>query len=490
MQIPIISGIYTDGGPDVRRALPRNLVPVGQTSGVSEGYLRPADGLTQTAVGPGADRGGILFKGFHVRVIGSNLCTVAADGVLSVVGVIPGEDRCLFAYDQDNLGICANGNVFFASESSGVWTVRTLTFPIVGPFPPGQDPPGLPFTGMESIEWLDNRFFFHSNLDIIYGSDPGLPLNVNQFAFGSSEIDPDPIVRLITHRKELHVINRHTIEVFQTVGGLGFPLQRIENAVTEKGAIGRFAACIFDEAIAMVGGGRNEALGVYLVDNALATKISDGEIDRLLGSLSEQEAASIVVESRTGDDQKHLYIHLPTQTLVFDSVESKRQQKLIWFTLDSGQDTKQRYRAMGWVHAFGKWWAGDPTQPGLAYADKTQSYHYGTPVQHEFSTIMMYAESQDAIVHEMELIALPGRVALGATPTVWTSYSRDGLQYSQERGIAAGTIGQTLKRLAWRTMGRILHWRIQRFRWLSDAHISVMALNVEIEQLFVRPRRG
>jgi hypothetical protein len=341
-----------------------------------------------------------------------------------------------------------------------------------------------------SVEWLDGRFLYHTTDDIIYASAPGDPDLINPFSFGSSEIDPDPIVRLLVHRKELHAINRHTIEVFQTVGGLGFPLQRIENAVTERGAVGTHACCIFDETIAILGGGRNEAIGVHLVDNAIATKISDGEIDRLLASYTPEQLAAAVLEARNSDDARHLYVHLPDQTLVFDSVETKRQQRMVWFSLDSGQGTRQRYRAMGWVHAFGKWWAGDPTAPGLAYADKTQSYHYGAAVQHEFSTLMLYAESQDAIVHEMELIALPGRVANGANPTVFTSYSRDGRDFSQERGIAAGTIGQTLKRLVWRTMGRILHWRIQRFRWLSDAHLSVMALNVESEPLFVRPRRG
>lgn len=487
MQIPIISGIYTDGGPDVRRALPRNLVPVGQSSGVSEGYLRPADGLTEAFIGPGVDRGGVpWFNGGMVRVIGTSLYVFGNDPsasapflVGSVATFANTLGRCTFAQGFERLGVTAGGSLWYVAPGigPGVYALnRVSALDSVLPT-------------VISVEWLDGRFIVTDG-ELIYAMEVSDPNVLNPFSYGSSEIDPDPVVRLLVHRKELHVINRHSIEVFQTVGGTGFPLARVPNAVTEKGAVGTHAACVFDETIAFVGGARNEALGVYLADNSIATKISDGEIDRLLAGLTEQQAADIVVEARAGDDQKHLYVHLPTQTLVFDSVETKRQQRPVWFTLDSGQDTRQRYRAAGWVHAFGKWWAGDPTQPGLAYADKTQGAHYGAPVQHEFSTIMLYADSQDAIVHEMELIALPGRVALGANPTVWTSYSRDGLQYSQERGIAAGSIGQTLKRLAWRTMGRILHWRIQRFRWLSDAHISVMALNVEIEPLFVRPRRA
>jgi hypothetical protein len=353
------------------------------------------------------------------------------------------------------------------------------------------DPSTLPdFSDVVSVEWMDGRFFYHRADDTIWASEPGEPLKVLPLSYGSSEVDPDPIVRIIVHRKELHVVNRHTVEVFQTVGGSGFPLDRIENAVTRKGGVGRHSVCVFADTLALLGGGRNEAPAIYLVDNSIATKVSDGDIDRILSGYTEAQLEAAVLEARTNDGFQHLYVHLPDQTLVFDAVESKRQQRAIWFTLDSGQDVRQRYRARGWVFAHGKWWAGDPTRPGLGYASRTTSYHYGDAVQHEFSTVMLYAESQDAVVHEMELISLPGRVALGANPTIWTSYSRDGLTFSQERGISAGGIGNSLKRIAWRTLGAIRHWRIQRFRWLSDCHLSVLALNVEIEPLFVRPRRG
>jgi hypothetical protein len=138
MQFPIISGIYTDGGPDVRRALPRNLVPVGQTSGVSEGYLRPADGLVGVGITPGIDRGGIVFEGFHIRVLGTSVCVVAADGSLTPIGDIGGSGRCLFAYDTSTLAICTDERVFFLSRVNGVWDLRQLdlSFPPPPPAPP------------------------------------------------------------------------------------------------------------------------------------------------------------------------------------------------------------------------------------------------------------------------------------------------------------------------------------------------------------------
>jgi hypothetical protein len=45
MQVPILRGVFTDNGPNVRVSYPVNLVPVPTQSGVSQEYLRPADGL-------------------------------------------------------------------------------------------------------------------------------------------------------------------------------------------------------------------------------------------------------------------------------------------------------------------------------------------------------------------------------------------------------------------------------------------------------------
>jgi hypothetical protein len=51
MQIPILNGIYTDSTPELRTSYPVNLVPVPKQSGISNGFLRPGDGIVPTAQG-------------------------------------------------------------------------------------------------------------------------------------------------------------------------------------------------------------------------------------------------------------------------------------------------------------------------------------------------------------------------------------------------------------------------------------------------------
>ena len=101
----------------------------------------------------------------------------------------------------------------------------------------------------------------------------------------------------------------------------------------------------------------------------------------------------------------------------------------------------------------------------------------------EFGTIIAYNEGNGAIFHELELVALTGRVALGLDPQISTSYSVDGSTWGQDHFIRAGTIGNRAKRLVWLRQGNMRNWRMQRFRGDSQAHLSFARLEAQIEPL-------
>jgi hypothetical protein len=62
MRIPILNGIGADAlRPDFRTAYPLNFVVVPKSQTISEGYLRPADGIIAlNSSTPGPDRSGYL----------------------------------------------------------------------------------------------------------------------------------------------------------------------------------------------------------------------------------------------------------------------------------------------------------------------------------------------------------------------------------------------------------------------------------------------
>ncbi len=467
MQVPILSGVFTDNGPNVRVSYPVNLVPVPTQSGVSQEYLRPADGLISNGTGPGTDRGGIEWDGILYRVMGSKLVTVAQNGAVTVLGDV-GDDGKLVTLDYsfDLLGIASAGNLWFWNPVTS--TLTQNTDPDLGT--------------VVDVVWVDG-YWMTTDGEFLIVTELTNPLDVNPLKYGSSEVDPDPVNALLKVRNEVYALNRHTIEVFDNVGGDFFPFQRIDGAQIEKGCIGTHACCVFAEAVAFLGGGFNEAPAIYIGANSNAAKISTQEIDQLLLTYTEAQLALAKLESRNDKTHQHLYIHLPDRTLVYDYAASQATNKQIWFTVTSTVVGFAPYRARNFVWCFDRWNIGDPLSSAVGYTTDLTSDHHGQQVRWEFGTLMLYNGGKGAVVHELELVALTGRVPLGANPQISTSYSLDGQSWSQDRYISAGTTGNAAKRLVWWQQGMMRNFRMQRFRGTSAAHLSFLRLEAQIEAL-------
>ena len=465
MQIPILNGIYTDNGPDIRTSYPVNLVPVPKKSGISNGFLRPGDGLVANGTGPGIDRGGINWNGVCYRVMGTKLVTVASNGAVTVLGDVGGPVNTLVSFDYsfDRLAIASGGRLYYWNG-----TLTQVTDPDLGV--------------VLDVVWVDGYFMTTDGTSLVV-TELTDPTQVNPLKYGSSEVDPDPVVALLKLRNEIYALNRNTIEVFDNVGGDFFPFQRIDGAQIQKGVIGTFGCCVYLETVAFLGSGRNEQPGIYLGANATAQKISTQEIDILLLNYTEAQLATVKLEARNDKNHQHLYVHLPDRTIVYDAAASEALGEQVWFTLTTSQVGFSQYRARNLVWAYDKWLVGDPQSSTIGYLVQDIGSHWGQIVRWEFGTLIAYNEGNGAIFNELELVALTGRVALGVDPIISTSYSVDGLAWSQDRPIRVGTTGSTKKRLAWFQQGHMLNWRIQRFRGDTQAHLSFARLEAQIEAL-------
>lgn len=464
MQIPILSGVYVGQQADIRTSYPRNLVPVPKSSGVSEGFLRPADGIEAFATGLGPDRGGICWNGECYRVSGTKLIKVAADGVVTELGDVGGTTQVTMDYGFGRLSIASGGVLFY-------WDGVALTR----------------VTDEDLGEVIDQRwiggYFLCTDGTSLVVTELNDPTAVNPLKYGSAEADPDPILAVDELRNEAYALGRHTIEAFANVGGDGFPFKRIDGALVPRGIIGTHAYAQFLGTFAFLGSGRNEAPAVYLMLPGDSTKISTAEVDIILGSYTEEQLAASVMETRIDRGHSHLLLHLPDRCMVYDAAATKTVGAPVWFTLDSGLQAPALYRARNLVWCYDRWMVGDPTGSSIGRLTDATGAHFGATVGWEFGTVMIFNEGRDGLVNSLELIGAPGRVPLGADPVVWASYSLDGQTWSMERAVAAGKAGQTGKRLAWRRQGRIGLYRIQRFRGTSDCRMSFARLEAELEPL-------
>ena len=463
-QVPILAGIVTDEGPDFRAKYPRNMVPVVMSTGISEGYLRPADGIVHRGTGPGVARGGIEWEGVIYEVMGREFVSVAADGTVTVIGNVGGVGRVKMAYSFDYLAIVSDGKLFLYDGSA----LTQSADPDLGQ--------------VFDVVWIDG-YFMTTDGEFLVVNELNDPFEVNPTKYGSSEANPDPIVGLNRLRNEVYALNRYTVEAFSNIGGAGFPFTRISGAQIQRGCIGPHAHTVFQEALAFIGSGRNEAMSVWVGINGGSAKIATREVDTILEGYTEAELAGAYLESRTHRGHLHLHMLLPRHTLVYDGAASAVLQRPVWFELSSSLAGGDPWRVINTIKAYDGWWVFDTQTGAIGTLDVNVSSHWGEVVGWEFVTPIIYNESMGAIINEIELVALTGRTALGDDPTISTRYSLDGRQYSTRKTIKAGKIGERTKRLSWRQQGKLETQRVQSFEGTSDAHISFSQLQVDLEGL-------
>lgn len=475
MKVPILAGLYADSSAEMRTGYPRNMVPVPKQTGVDDGYLKPADGVLQVGTGPGVGRGGINWRGVLYRVMGDQLCSIDASNVVTPLGRVGGTGQVMLDYGFDRLAIASGGTLFY-------WDGSKLT-----PVTDGN------IGTVIDVKWLAGYFVCTDgvNVTVTNLNDPttGSPL-----AYGSAEGDPNPIKAVDSLRGELYVFTRYSIQVFRNVGAQvslstvqSFPFQVINEAEVPKGPIGTFSYTPVGDTFYFVGSGRGEAPGVYKMVPANTEKVSTREIDRILLGYTEAQLAQVVMEVRVDRNHQLVYMHLPDQTWVFDTIGSLIVGDYVWYQLDSGLLTRSTYRARNLVWCYDRWNVEDPTSTAFGVLTDAVGSHYGSAIGWEVTTPMLYNQGGDAIIHELELVTLPGRVPLGADPSVWTQYTYDGEDWSLEKVAKAGKQGQRNKRIGWRQQGRIRNYRMQRVRGTSDAHLPILRLEAKVEPLTTRP---
>lgn len=473
MQVPILSGIYTNTDSDFRLSYPYNMVPVPVAQGISEGYLRPSEGLIAYEQElPGLPRAGINWNDVCYRVAGSNLVKVDETGAHSIIGNVGDNGKtATLDYSFDYLGIASNGNLFLYDGGA---SFQQITDPDLG-------------TVLDFI-WVDGYFMTTDGANLVV-TELNDPFSVNPLKYGSSEIDPDPIRALLKIKNEPYALNRYTIEVFDNIGGTGFPFQRIDGAQIQRGTVGTHSCCKFLDSVAFVGGGRNESISVWLATGGNSFRIATREIDKILDGYTEEVLAEILVEPRVHQGHQYIYIHLPDRTLVYDSAATQLVGEPVWFVLGSGvpgpNGNPSEYRARHFVWCYNDWLVCDTQTFDHGLVSDSVSSHWGESIGWSFSTPIMYNEGRGAIFHRIELVSLTGRAKFGFDGSISTEYSLDGETWSTPKFVKAGKRGNREKRLVWLQQGAMQHWRIQRFTGSSESHLATARLEIQLEPLTV-----
>lgn len=464
MRISILEGAYFDANGNIRSSLPVNMRPVLTESGLSKGYLRTEPGLT-LAVSLGAqDRGAIVWRGAQYRVIGSQLYWFPT-GPAQALGNV-GNDGLPVRFDIgfDRIVIYSAGNVYY-------WNGLTMTQvqnPNIGNGPP------------IDVCWIDGYYMLTDGTNL-YVTSLADPTQLLPNAYEQPPEDPSPIVAVMRVRDEIYACTQNSIQNFQNVGGINFPFQVNPSGLIPKGPVGTHAVCYFNATLAFVGSGRtNEAVSVYVAGFGVATPISTPEIDRLLGQLTPAQLTALEIESLVSNDEQHLYVHLPTCSLVYHLNASQAAGQPIWTKVAGGPNMDQAYPARHFVFingAPGGQIFGGSSTGQICLLDETVQTQIGQPTTWQFDTLLQYNEGRGAILKSAELVGT-------ATPgTALLSWTRDGLNWSAQQSIAIGSSTTTPKRMQWRPKTRMWNFMGLRFQGKSSAVATFATLNADLEPL-------
>jgi hypothetical protein len=453
--ISLLSGIAGTETAEFVKSYPLNLEPVVIDSKISNGQLKAVPGAVQSGTGPGADRGGIFWNGLLYRVFGTKFCSIASDLSLTQIGDVGSGGRCWFDYSFDRLGIGSNQGLWYYTSDGALNQVTSVNL-------------GIVVDGL----WIDGYFMTTDGTYVVV-TELSDPTQVKPLKFGSAEEDPDPVTGLIKYREEAYVLGRFTTQVFDNVGGNGFPFADRKGAGFPFGCVGPYAKCLLGDGFAFVGSGRNEGLNVYLAGQGTAQPIGSREVCDALDAVA--DSAVIEVEERADRSERRLLIHLPSETWVYLLNASSLAGEPVWYRMV----TDSTYRCRNAVNAYGLKIVGDTKSGAYGFLSDSDRRHFGIMPSWGFEAGLLYNQGAGAIVHSLELVGLPGRGGDGA---VFMSMSRDGETWSTERSVKFLAANRQ-RRIAWRPHARIGNYMGLKFRGTGTALPGIASLEAKLAAL-------
>lgn len=417
--------------------------------------LQPS-GLKQFAdTAESINRGAQLVSDVAYFVNGSSLFSVSSTAIVTNLGSIPGTGRVSMANNGQFLVVVIPGVSAFVFDNIAN-TLLQIT--------------DTDFRVSDTVVFKDGFFVFSSSDGaVFFNSALNDPFTYDALDFGTAEINPDLIVAVHVNHNELFVCGQETIELFQNVGGAGFPFQRIPGANIQKGVHAKHTIVEFDNTFVFAGGGRNEKTAIWKVSgSSSAIKISTDAIDNQIQKFNEQEIkesfaltwaergqflASFTFEST----------RIPSKTFVYNATASALSGESIWFEQQSGV-TDNRFRVQSIVRAYGKLLVGDQATGIIGELDQDTLTYYTTPIFRQSTTAPFSADGVELFAGLLEATFQAGvGLTSGLNPQVRLADSDDGGHvFENERSRGIGKIGKYGQRAVWERQGSFPVARVVR----------------------------
>lgn len=457
-----------------------NLYPViPQASALNQRALFGSPGTkthATTGAMAGVNRGSQVMAGVGYFVNGSNLYSITAAGVITDRGTISGTGRVSMANNGRYLVIVVPGGTSYAYDST-ISTLAAIT--------------DVDFITASMVVFKDGFFVFSAaDGSVFFNSALNDPFTYDALDFGTAEINPDLIVGLHVNHNELFVPGKETVELFQNVGGSGFPFQRIPGANIQKGVYGKFTIAEFDNSFVFVGGGVNEEAAIWKVTGSSSVqKISTSAIDNAIQKFNEAELADAF--AWTYAEGGNFFVgftfestRIPSKTFVFDATTSALAGASTWHERQTGV-TDNRWRVNSIIRLGGKLLVGDQIDGRIGELDLETYDEYGDVLFWSKSSQPFANQGKRMFFGEIELTMEQGvglTTGQGSDPIVRMDYSDNGgRSFKAETQRKYGKIGAYDQRCIWRRQGDFPVSRVLRFSGSDPVKRNILKLEANAD---------
>ena len=450
-QLPIPLGFYTSESLPFSAQRCVNWIPIiAENDALNNKALFQVSGIKQFSdLKVNKGRGGQVVKEVPYFINGNSLFSVSVTGTATNRGTIPGSGRVSVANNGKFLVIVIPGVSAFAFNNVDN-TLKQIT--------------SANFRVPDTVAFKDGFFAFSASAgDVFFNSALNDPFTYDALDFGSAEINPDKIVALHINHNELFVAGTETIELFQNIGGSGFPFQRINGANIQKGVKAKFSLIEFDNTFCFVGGGLNERAAIWKVTGSSSVqKISTNAIDKEIQKFTDDEVSKSFAMTYSEHGQFFAIFTFestvtPSRTFVYNATASALSGRSVWFELQSGV-TDNSWQVASILSAHGKLLVSDLTSSLIGELDKDTFDYYGDPIFRSMATKPFEQNGTAIFAGEFEATFESGTgltTGQGLDPIVRMDFSDNGGRaFSSEFSRSIGKIGEYNHRSIWRRQGR------------------------------------
>jgi len=473
MQLEIATGFYQSDSLPLAAQRCINWEPIiPQASALNQRALFDVHGIvTRTLTGAtinGLNRGAQVVNGVPYFINGTNLYSMSSANVITDHGTVVGSKRVSLANNGRFLVIVVPGQTAYAFDNA----TNTLT-----------EITDIDFRVADTVAFKDGFFIFtSSDGEVFFISALNNPLVINALDFGSAEIRPDKIIAVHVNHNELFVTGEDTIELFQNVGGSGFPFQRVRGGDIQKGVHAKFSLIDFDNSFVFLGGDVGELTSVWRLNGGVS-KISTSAIDNAIQEYTEAEIADAFAMTYAHGGNFFVAFtftstRIPSKTFVYDATTSALSGRLEWHERQSGV-VDDKWRVTSIVSAYGDLIVGDSIDGRIGTLDKNTHTEYGNPIFRQKTSMPYHLDLLPLFVSELKLTMESGVGTIaGLNPQIGMEFSDDHAHSFSTRYLRSyGDIGQYQTLPSWRRQGRVPQDRVLRFTTTEPVKSTLLRLD-------------